>query len=289
MPDEEPGTSKEPATESLLTTFSSKFKDKLWQARQSQRIKDEGEPLTIKSSISYPPGPVYSPPWPTEQTWTAGWKRLKSIYEAEVSMERDVIRKVCTTSFIAAFLLGGASGYQEAGRVYEQTHVGKAYLSQRDALVRRMDYGILKFSINGTKTGVKAMLLAGSIIGITLHVAAYRAHFSPFYFPAFSVAVGGIFSFPLGVIGVAKAIGLGISSGFTLAAGYHLFALSIDKTADESYWYFKNEYEKELQSKVDFDAKVRRVMEENPDMWWKAKAIKYVKQLEEQERQKHDF
>lgn len=35
------------------------------------------------------------------------------------------------------------------------------------------------------------------------------------------VSVGGIFAFPLGVIGVTKAIGLGISSGYINDNGFH--------------------------------------------------------------------
>lgn len=33
-----------------------------------------------------------------------------------------------------------------------------------------------------------------------------------------SALVGGVFTFPLGVVGMAKAFGLGISSGLTLSA-----------------------------------------------------------------------
>ena len=113
--------------------------------------------------------------------------------------------------------------------------------------------------------------------GLTTHLSAYRAKFSSAYVPLisgavsgalhagrhgpvnvclFSAAVGGVFAFPLGIIGVTKAIGLGIASGYvykslrlrkircSLAAVFQLFALSLDKTGDQAYWYFKNELEK---------------------------------------------
>ncbi|CAJ0572447.1 unnamed protein product, partial [Mesorhabditis spiculigera] len=278
----EPGATGQSALGKLWTGY----KEKLWRARQ-ERIHE-----TIKAKPAKTPPPQgatpYDPPWTREPGFEAGWARVKSLYTTENSMELSILQRICTGTFAAGFLMGGLASYKDAQRVYEQTHVGTRYLSMRDAIVRRIDYGILRFAIAGAKMGVKAALITGPVIGLTTHLSAYRAKFSSAYVPLISAAVGGVFAFPLGIIGVTKAIGLGIASGCSLAAVFQLFALSLDKTGDQAYWYFKNELEKELRGHSEFDRKVAQVMAENPDMWWRASAIRHVRKLEEKESEALD-
>ncbi|ETN71792.1 hypothetical protein NECAME_19168, partial [Necator americanus] len=77
---------------------------------------------------------------------------------------------------------------------------------------RRMDYAIIRFAKSGFTMGAKAAFIAGSIVIFSTHMAAYRQKFSSWYLPAFSALVGGVFTFPLGVIGSLKAVGLGVTS-----------------------------------------------------------------------------
>ncbi|VDM79760.1 unnamed protein product [Strongylus vulgaris] len=85
-----------------------------------------------------------------------------------------------------------------------------------------MDYAIVRFAKSGLSMGAKAAIISGSIVIASTHLAAYRQRFSSWYLPAFSGAlavalhealVGGVFTFPLGVIGSLKAVGLGVTSG----------------------------------------------------------------------------
>ncbi|KAK6046852.1 Kunitz/Bovine pancreatic trypsin inhibitor domain protein [Cooperia oncophora] len=159
-------------------------------------------------------------------------------------MERDCTMRVTRMAFLSGFFLGGISTYAQAKETFERSNVGRKYLSPSDAVKRRMDYAILRFAKSGFSMGFKCAFISGSIVLLSTHLAAYRQRFSSWYFPALSALVGGVFTFPLGVIGSIKAVSLGVTSGLTLSAVVYLYALSVDKSVDEAYWIFKREYEK---------------------------------------------
>ncbi|VDK47493.1 unnamed protein product [Cylicostephanus goldi] len=159
---------------------------------------------------------------------------------------------------------------------------------------RRMDYAIVRFAKSGLVMGAKAAIISGSIVVASTHVAAYRQRFSSWYLPAFSGVlavtlheVGGVFTFPLGLIGSLKAVGLGVTSGLTLAAVVHLYALSMDKTVDEAYWTFKREYENDLRAEQEFQDRVTKLMKEE-GYKWRGSAASRLRKLDEEKIAAHD-
>ncbi|CAI5448941.1 unnamed protein product [Caenorhabditis angaria] len=236
--------------------------------------------------IAEPPQPIL-PSRTSEEVREelSGWDRIKQIYETN-SMEKDAVVRVVRMSFFGGFLVGGATGYAQARHAYETNNVGRKYLSPSDAVKRKIDYAIVRFAKGGFGIGIKCAIISGSIVLLTTHAAAYRNKFSSWYFPAISGAtacvlhsVGGIFTFPLGLLGSMKAIGLGISSGLTLSAVVHLYAMSIDKPVDESYRLFKRDYEKELKASSEWDSRVAELMERE-NIRWRQSAVKKLKQLD---------
>ncbi|CAD6190800.1 unnamed protein product [Caenorhabditis auriculariae] len=224
---------------------------------------------------------------------TNGWERVKALYSGN-KMEPDVIERVVRMSFLGGFLMGGATGYAQARQTFEINNVGRKYLSPSDAVKRKFDYAIVRFAKGGFGVGFKCAFISGSIILLTTNLSAYRDRFSSWYFPAISGvlacalhSVGGVFAFPLGVVGSAKAFGLGVSSGLTLSAAVHLYALAVDKTADEAYRMFKREYEKELKAAAAWDARVGELMEREKIMW-RQTAVKKLKQIDAEKLAVHD-
>ncbi|CAI2349870.1 unnamed protein product [Caenorhabditis sp. 36 PRJEB53466] len=230
----------------------------------------------------------------TKRAELTGWQRVKAIYEQENSMEIDVTVRVIRMSFLGGFLVGGATGYAQARHAYETNNVGRLYLSPSDAVKRKIDYAIIRFAKGGFGTGFKCALISGSIVFLATHVAAYRDKFSSWYFPAISGAtacllhtVGGVFTFPLGLLGSMKAIGLGVSSGLTLSAVVHLYAMAIDKPVNDAYRLFKKDYEKELTSAAKWDIRVNELMEKEK-ITWRQTAVKRLKQVDQERMTIHD-
>ncbi|KAK5972649.1 hypothetical protein GCK32_007582, partial [Trichostrongylus colubriformis] len=225
----------------------------------------------------------------------SGWERLRLLY-TQPSMERDVTVRVTRMSFLCGFFLGGASTYMQAKETYERSNVGRKYLSRSDAFKRRMDYAIVRFAKSGFVMGFKCAFISGSIVVLSTHLAAYRQQFSSWYFPALSGAlavalhealVGGVFVFPLGIIGSIKAVGLGVTSGLTLTAIVHLYALAVDKSVNEAYWAFKRDYEKDLRHTREFSERVTALMKEE-GIWWRGDAAKKLMKLDEEMLTKQD-
>ncbi|CAI4224982.1 unnamed protein product [Auanema sp. JU1783] len=221
------------------------------------------------------------------ESLSSGLDRILNLYR-EKTMEVDVSFRVMRMTFLGGFLMGGSSGYLQARQTYEINNVGRKYLSPSDALKRRMDYAILRFARAGFGMGIKCALLSGSIVILTTHVAAYRERFSSWYFPALSGAlaiglhsVGGVFAFPLGPTGIAKACGLGITSGLTLSAVAHLYALSVDKPMNDAYWLFKKDYEKDISEEAEFEKRVSELMK-NEGIRWRPTAVKQLKRADEE-------
>ncbi|CCD67381.1 Complex I assembly factor TIMMDC1, mitochondrial [Caenorhabditis elegans] len=206
-----------------------------------------------------------------------GWERLKSIYERENSMEKDVTFRVVRMSFLGGFLVGGATGYAQARHAYETNNVGRKYLSPSDAVKRKIDYAIVRFAKGGFGVGFKCALISGSIVFLATHITAYRDKFASWYFPAISASVGGVFTFPIGLLGSMKAVGLGVTSGLTLSAVVHLYAMAIDKPVNDAYRLFKRDYEKELKSASEWDSRVSELMERE-QITWRQQAVKKLKQ-----------
>ncbi|CAO4375742.1 unnamed protein product [Caenorhabditis nigoni] len=217
-----------------------------------------------------------------------GWDRIMAIYERENAMEKDATIRVVRMSFLGGFLVGGATGYAQARHAYETNNVGRKYLSPSDAVKRKIDYAIVRFAKGGFGTGFKCALITGSIVFLTTHVTAYRDKFSSWYFPAISGVtagllhtVGGVFTFPLGLIGSMKAVGLGVSSGLTLSAVVHLYAMAIDKPVNDAYRLFKRDYEKELKASAEWDSRVTELMQRE-QIVWRQQAVKKLKQIDQE-------
>ncbi|RCN34171.1 hypothetical protein ANCCAN_19991 [Ancylostoma caninum] len=216
----------------------------------------------------------------TASTSLSGWDRVRALYE-QPSMERDCSVRIARMTFLTGFLFGGASTYAQAHETFERSNVGRKYLSPSDAFKRRMDYAIVRFAKSGFSMGMKAALISGSIVILSTHVAAYRQRFSSWYLPAFSALVGGVFTFPLGVIGSMKAVGLGVTSGLTLAAVVHLYALSMDKSVDQAYWTFKREYESDMRSTREWEERVTELMKAE-GYKWRGSAAQRLRKLDEE-------
>ncbi|KHJ93558.1 hypothetical protein OESDEN_06528 [Oesophagostomum dentatum] len=210
----------------------------------------------------------------------SGWERIRALYE-KPSMEHDCSKRVTRMVFLTGFFVGGAATYAQAHETYERSNVGRKYLSPSDAFKRRMDYAIVRFAKSGFLMGAKAAFISGSIVILSTHLAAYRQRFSSWYLPAFSALVGGVFTFPLGLVGSMKAVGLGVTSGLTLAAVVHLYALSMDKTVDQAYWTFKREYEDEMRMAREWDERVTAFMKAE-GYKWRGSAAQRLKKLDEE-------
>ncbi|WKX97039.1 hypothetical protein Q1695_013019 [Nippostrongylus brasiliensis] len=235
-------------------------------------------------SSSCSPGPVVD--CAVDPAELSGWERIRLLY-TQPSMERDCTIRMTRTAFLSGFLLGGASTYMQAHETYERSNVGRKYLSKSDAFKRRMDYAIVRFAKSGFVMGGKCALICGSIVVLSTHLAAYRQRFSSWYFPALSALVGGVFMFPLGLIGSLKAVGLGLTSGLTLSAVLHLYALSMDKSVNDAYFVFKKEYEKELRYNIEFERRVEEIMKSGGARW-RADAVAMVKKQDEEKLTDHD-
>ncbi|KAK6024488.1 hypothetical protein OSTOST_09700 [Ostertagia ostertagi] len=268
-----------------------------WAGRNQHRplsVKENAESSAATSanlqnapSASEVPQTTVCPEVSTEEL--SGYERLRLLY-TRPSMERDCTLRITRMAFLSGFFLGGISTYAQASETFERSNVGRKYLSPSDAFKRRMDYGIVRFAKTGFPMGLKCAVISGSIVLLTTHLAAYRQRFSSWYFPALSGAlavalhealVGGVFTFPLGVIGSIKAVGLGVTSGLTLTAIVHLYALSVDKPVNEAYWTFKRDYEKDLRLAREWDERVRELMKAEK-IWWKGTAAQKLKKLDEE-------
>ncbi|EGT48642.1 hypothetical protein CAEBREN_16059 [Caenorhabditis brenneri] len=217
----------------------------------------------------------------TEVIPQTGWERVKAIYERANSMEKDVTVRVVRMTFLGGFLVGGATGYAQARHAYEMNNVGRKYLSPSDAVKRKIDYAIVRFAKGGFGTGFKCALISGSIVFLTTHVTAYRDKFASWYFPAISAIVGGVFTFPLGLIGSMKAVGLGVTSGLTLSAVVHLYGMAIDKPVNDAYKLFKRDYERELKASAEWDSRVTELMQRE-QIVWRQQAVKKLKQMDQE-------
>ncbi|VDM58260.1 unnamed protein product [Angiostrongylus costaricensis] len=214
--------------------------------------------------------------------------------------------KIIRMAFLSGFFLGGYSTVAQARETFERSNVGRKYLSPSDEFKRKADYAIVRFAKSGFVMGFKCALISGSIVVLTTHLAAYRQRFSSWYFPAISGAlalslhrgmaefaflliarlifvalVGGIFMFPLGIIGSLKAVALGITSGLTLSAGVHIFALGMNKSVDEAYWAFKEKYDSKLRTDQEWEDRVTELMRSEGIKWRGNAAIKLRKLDEE--------
>ncbi|VDK49352.1 unnamed protein product [Anisakis simplex] len=239
----------------------------------------------------------------TEQQETSdhpqsGWDRVKAIYTdgasdqlEDVHMESDVTLKMTRFAFMAGAMVGGLSGYAATKERYEMYSTGRTYLSRRDALRRKWDYGIVMFVRNGFRTGLRSAALVGSVVLLTTHCALWREHFSAWYFPVVSGAnafllhrasVGSVLAFPLGLLGSMKAVGLGISSGLSLSAVVVLYAMHMDKSVNEAYNIFKKDYEKGLKDEKLYESQLQTFMKEH-NIPWRHEAIKRMR-LEEERR-----
>ncbi|GMS95752.1 hypothetical protein PENTCL1PPCAC_17927 [Pristionchus entomophagus] len=216
---------------------------------------------------------------PPDQVEMSGWDRIRELYETE-SMEKDLVQRIARASFLGGFLYGGTSGYLLAKQQYEIANKGRKYLSPSDAVVRRLDYAIIRYAMKGFSFGAKAAFISGSIVLLSTHTATLRRKFSSLYLPAYSALVGGVFMFPAGVLGAAKAFGLGITSGLTLSAVCGLYAISTERSVDSAYWHLKKEYEAELREEGAFERRVVQVMDEQKV--WRYQALKIVKEEEEE-------
>ncbi|KHN87010.1 hypothetical protein Tcan_15220 [Toxocara canis] len=262
-------------------------------------------------------------------------------------MERDVTVKMTRMAFAVGTFIGGMSGYATTRQRYEMYSSGRTYLSARDVLRRKWDYGIVMFVKHGFRTGLLSAALVGSVVLLTTHYALWRNRFSAWYFPVVSGAnalllhrasvgtvlsfplglmgslkalglgissglltthyalwrnrfsawyfpvvsganalllhrasVGTVLSFPLGLMGSLKALGLGISSGLSLSAVVMLYAISIDKSVDETYAVFKHDYEEELRNEKKREDKLQAFMAEH-NIPWRYTAIKKMREEEE--------
>ncbi|CAB3409867.1 unnamed protein product [Caenorhabditis bovis] len=241
---------------------------------------EKSEPSTSAEIIR--PGPVNQ----VKNSDETGWDRVKALYN-KGTMETDIVERVVRMSFLGGFIVGGATGYAQAKHAYDVNNVGRKYLSPRDAVKRNIDYAIVRFAKGGFGVGFKCALISGSIVLLTTHLAAYRDRFSSWYFPAISALVGGVFTFPVGLLGSVKAVGLGVSSGLTLSAVVHLYAMSIDKPVAEAYRTFKRDYEKELKTALEWDLRVEQLMKDE-NITWRQTAVKRLKQLDQQKLAAND-
>lgn len=127
---------------------------------------------------------------------STGWERILSIYDGYkngiMTFELDALRTVLKASFSVGFLGGGISGYTVAADRYSMHSTGKTFLSPRDATRRKLDFSIVMFMKKGFANGLRTSALAGSVVFFTTHLAAYRDHFSYYYFPLVSGATTGI-------------------------------------------------------------------------------------------------
>uniref|UniRef100_A0A0K0FMG9 Complex I assembly factor TIMMDC1, mitochondrial n=1 Tax=Strongyloides venezuelensis TaxID=75913 RepID=A0A0K0FMG9_STRVS len=205
-----------------------------------------------------------------------GLERIKAIYngvfEGKLSFELDVFAKVTKYSFFTAFFIGGLSGHDGVFKRYNIHSEGKTFLSPRDAVKRRFDFSITMFAKRGLVHGIRATALAGSVVFFSTHFIAYRDHFSYLYFPLISGATTGILhagtafgvlAFPLGILGSARAVGLGLVTGGSLSAFLGLYGLCIGKSSTEMYKQFKFEYEEFLRYKYEEGSKVKQFMKDN--------------------------
>uniref|UniRef100_A0A158P709 Complex I assembly factor TIMMDC1, mitochondrial n=1 Tax=Angiostrongylus cantonensis TaxID=6313 RepID=A0A158P709_ANGCA len=219
----------------------------------------------------------------------SGWHRMRSLYE-EPCMERDYSHRIIRMAFLTGFFLGGCSTVAQARETFERSNVGRKYLSPSDEFKRKADYAIVRFAKSGFVMGFKCALISGSIVVLTTHLAAYRQRFSSWYFPAISGAlalslhralVGGIFMFPLGIIGSLKAVALGVTSGLTLSAGMHIFALGMNKSVDEAYWAFKEKYDNKLRTDQEWQDRVTELMK-SEGIKWRGNAAVKLRKLDEE-------
>uniref|UniRef100_A0A0N5BNH6 Complex I assembly factor TIMMDC1, mitochondrial n=1 Tax=Strongyloides papillosus TaxID=174720 RepID=A0A0N5BNH6_STREA len=222
-----------------------------------------------------------------------GWERIKAIYngasEGKLSFELDILARVSKYSFFSAFFLGGITGFEGVFERYKIHSEGKTFVSPRDAVKRRLDFSIVMFAKRGFVHGIRATALAGSVVFFSTHLVAYRDHFSYLYLPLISGATTGILhaafgvlAFPLGILGSARAVGLGLVTGSSLSAFLGLYGLAVGKSSTEMYKQFKSEYEEILRINYEEEAKVRQFMDEN-GIWFRGMAIKKMKEKEDEE------
>ncbi|KAI6221153.1 hypothetical protein M3Y95_01010600 [Aphelenchoides besseyi] len=215
-------------------------------------------------------------PWFDFPSWKAGWERLKKFYNLdELCMERDITTRTLRTVFIVGGIVGGLSGRQEAERRLQMYTTGMTFGSRANRFTRTMDYRILAFLRNGLRYGVRSGVLIGSILMTTSHLTLYRDRFSLWYLPAISGAVClvthrasacAFFSFPLGLYGLVQATTLGITAGTTLSSSVYLYSLYLDKTVDEAYRVYREEYEKQIEERRQTHEDMKQLAKES-NLW----------------------
>uniref|UniRef100_A0A914ZW35 Complex I assembly factor TIMMDC1, mitochondrial n=1 Tax=Parascaris univalens TaxID=6257 RepID=A0A914ZW35_PARUN len=247
---------------------------RLWDGRSSSCAEDQRS--VVSENVDQP----------TEEECFASrvqskWARVKGIYtDDDVHMERDVTVKVTQLAFMAGTFVGGMSGYATTKQRYDMYKTGRTFLSARDAIRRKWDYGIVMSAKQGLRVGLRSAALVGSIVLLTTHYTLWRDRFSAWYFPVISASVASVLAFPLGLIGSLKALGLGISSGLSLSAVVVLYAMSMDKTVNEAYGIFKSEYEERLRCEKRREDNLQAFMKEH-NIPWRYTAIKKMREEEE--------
>uniref|UniRef100_A0A914ZD93 Complex I assembly factor TIMMDC1, mitochondrial n=1 Tax=Panagrolaimus superbus TaxID=310955 RepID=A0A914ZD93_9BILA len=214
---------------------------------------------------------------------TFGWDRLKRLYRGEeYLLERDLCLKMSKTSFICGFVVGGLTTKRDAEQRFDNYAVGKKFLNRRDAFRRRNDFRMLMFLKNGFKMGFRACVLTGSVMVLTTHTTIFRDYFSPLYFPIYSATACGIFAFPLGLYGQIQALSLGLTTGAVVSGLTWLYALGHDKSINDAYILFRNDYEKELTIRNEEERKIMRLMKDEK-LYLRSTAFKRLKEIEEQQ------
>uniref|UniRef100_A0A914PSJ8 Complex I assembly factor TIMMDC1, mitochondrial n=1 Tax=Panagrolaimus davidi TaxID=227884 RepID=A0A914PSJ8_9BILA len=220
----------------------------------------------------------------------SGWDRLKRLYSGEeYILERDLCLKMSKTSFLCGFCIGGLTTKKEAEKRFDNYAEGKKFLNRRDAFRRRNDFRMLMFLKNGFRMGFRACILTGSVMVLTTHTTIYRDYFSPLYFPLYSGLstflmhrACGVFAFPLGIYGQIQALSLGVTTGSMVSGLTWLYALGHDKSINDAYKLFRNEYEKDLEIKNEEERRVMRLMKDEK-IWFKYSAYKRLKEIGEQQ------
>uniref|UniRef100_A0AC34FL64 Uncharacterized protein n=1 Tax=Panagrolaimus sp. ES5 TaxID=591445 RepID=A0AC34FL64_9BILA len=141
---------------------------------------------------------------------------------------------------------------------------------------------MLMFLKNGFRLGFRASILTGTVMVLTTHTTIYRNYFSPLYFPIYSATACGVFAFPLGIYGQMQALSLGLSTGAIVSGLTWLYALGHDKSINDAYNLFRNDYDKDLRIRNEEERKIMRIMKDEK-LYLRSTAFKRLKEIEEQQ------
>ncbi|MFH4977162.1 hypothetical protein AB6A40_003871 [Gnathostoma spinigerum] len=219
-------------------------------------------------------------------------RRLKSLYaDRNTTMEVDASIKVTKLSFFVGFLTGGYAGHLQAKQRFDDYNFGRMYISARDHLRRKWDYGLVMFIRRGVPKGLRSAFAVGSIVFLTTHLAVIRDRFSFWYFPVISASVSSVLGLPLGVLGVARTFGMGMITGTSLSLVIYSYALVMGISLNDAYMSIKMDYECELRRKRAEESRIEEFMKAN-GIKWKYVAIREMKKEEarkELEGDNNDF